>query len=454
MKTITLSEKFRSFISSEKLFSPDQKVLVAVSGGIDSVVLCDLFNKSGFEFAIAHCNFQLRGSDSEKDVELVKYLAEKYNVALYVEKFDTISYQKENKISLEVAARELRYRFFEEIRSNFNYDRIATGHHHNDNIETTIFNLIKGTGIKGLTGIPVINGKIIRPLLFATRSEIVDHARENSLVFNFDETNLVNDFDRNRLRNEIIPLMKMINPSLEKTMMRNLNHFREIELIYQTQVKKKLRALTQIKGNDTYLPVSSIINLPGATTYLHEFLYPYQFNEDQINDILQSLGETGKIFYSEKYRIVLDRKNIILTSIDKELESIIIIDGEKKTIDCSGFKLHLEFSKYNAQMQFNDSGNIAYFDADTISFPLILRTWEKGDYLYPLGLTKKKSDKPGKKKVSDLLTNAKYNILQKETTKVLLFGDKIIWVLGVRQDGRFQITNKTTRLLKIKMLPE
>ncbi len=454
MKAISLLEKFKIFISNEKLFSPDQKVLVAVSGGIDSVVLCDLFKMSGFEFAIVHCNFQLRGADSEKDVLLVQFLAEKYNVALYLEKFDTLTYQKENKISLEVAARELRYKYFEYMRSNYNYDRIATGHHHNDNVETTMFNLIKGTGIKGLTGIPVINGKIIRPLLFATRQEIVEHASENSLVFNFDETNLLNDFDRNRLRNEIIPLMKMINPSLEKTMMRNLNHFKEVEIIYRAQVKKKLNSLIQVKGNDTYLPVPSILNLPAAATYLHEFLHSYQFNEDQIHSILQSLGETGKIFYSEHYRIVLDRKNIILTSIDKQENSIIIIDGEKKTISCSGFKLQLEFSKYNNQMQFNESGNIAYFDADDISFPMILRTWQKGDYLYPLGVTRKKSDKPGKKKVSDILTNAKYNILQKEKTKVLVCGEKIIWVLGLRQDGRFKITEKTTRLLKIKMLPD
>ncbi len=454
MKDFTFLEKFKTYIANEKLFSADQKVLVAVSGGIDSVVLCDLFKRSGFEFGIIHCNFQLRGDDSEKDAKLVQYLAEKYNVAFFLEKFETIKYQKENKISLEVAARELRYKYFEETRLNFNYDRIATGHHHNDNIETTILNLIKGTGIKGLTGIPVINGKIIRPLLFATRSEIVLYARENSLVFNFDETNLSNDFERNRLRNEIIPLMKMINPSLEKTMMRNLKHFKEIAIIYNTQIKKKLNSLIQIKGNDTYLPVSSILHLPGAATYLHEFLHPYQFNEDQINTILQSLGETGKVFYTDKYRIVLDRKNIILTSIEKQDESIIIIDEETKTIPQNGFKLLLEISKYNKNMQFNNSGNIAYFDADSISFPLVLRTWEKGDYLYPLGITKKKSDKPGKKKVSDILTNAKYNILQKEKTKVLLCGDKIIWLVGLRQDCRFQITEKTTRLLKIKMLPD
>ncbi len=454
MKAETLSEKFKTFNLSENLFSTGQKLLVAVSGGIDSVVLCDLFNKSGFEFTVIHCNFQLRGTDSDEDSLFVQALAEKYNVAFYSEKFDTLKYQKDNQLSLEVAARELRYHYFEEIRKNFGYDLIATGHHLNDNIETVFFNLIKGTGIKGLTGIPLKNGKIIRPLLFATRAEIEYYAKENSILYRKDVSNENNTFDRNKIRNEIIPLMQNINSSLENTMARNIKHLKEIAIIYQEQVKKKLSSLKQIKGNDIYLSVPAILNLPAAATYLHEFLHPFKFNEDQIHSILLCLGETGKVFYSENYRVVLDRKNIILTPIEKMEQSIIIIDGITKTIPFKGYKLLLEFSNYNKQLKFNESGSITYFDADTISFPLILRTWEKGDYLYPLGLTKKKSDKPGKKKVSDILTNAKYNILQKENTKVLLCGEKIIWVLGLRQDGRFKITEKTTRLLKIKMLPE
>ena len=452
MNEQTLIEKFRTFAVKEKLFTAKQKILVAVSGGVDSVVLCELFRMVKMDFGILHCNFQLRGKDSDDDETFVKELAKKYGVDFYCERFDTKKFQAANKLSLEVAARNLRYHYFEEIRSNFDYDMIATAHHLNDTVETLLFNLVKGTGIKGLTGIPLKNGKIIRPLLFASRAEIENYAVENSISYRTDMSNLSNEFDRNKIRNEIIPLLKKINPSLENTMLKNIHHFQEIEVIYREQVRKKLSAILQVKGHDIYCSVAALKNLPAASTYLYEFLQPYQFNEDQIHQILACLGETGKVFYSTDHRVVLDRKNLILTGLEKITDSIQVIHPESKTVITGGFKLLFENSNYNKQIHFNDSGSIAYFDANEIVFPLTLRKWEKGDYLYPLGITRKKSEKPGKKKVSDILTDAKYNLLQKENTYVLLSGDKIIWVVGLRQDGRNKITDKTTKLLKIKML--
>ncbi|MFI5173028.1 MAG: tRNA lysidine(34) synthetase TilS [Chitinophagales bacterium] len=451
MNNISLIEKFIEFTRSEQLIAGGEKTLIAVSGGADSVVLCDLFKKAGFEFAIAHCNFQLRETDSETDAEFVKALAEKHNVAFYGERFNTIEFKNENKLSLEEAARNLRYEYFEMIRSNFGYSKIATAHHLNDSIETVIMNLIKGTGIRGITGIPVKNNHIIRPLLFALKKDIEDYAVENKIEYRNDISNLSNDFHRNKIRNEIIPVLKSINPSLESSMAKSIKHFHEAEIIFNEQIKKKLSKLVKISGNDIYYPVAALKLLPATSTYLHELLYPFGFNEDQIGQIISCFGTSGKMFYSKNRRVIIDRKNMIILPLEATNDSIIIINEENKSVDAGENKLYFEYSNFNMNMQFNNSGDVAYFDAATISFPLILRKWKAGDYLYPLGLTKKKSDKPGKKKVSDILTDLKLSVLEKERTRVLLCGEKIIWVAGIRQDERFKVTEKTTRLLKVKL---
>lgn len=444
-------ERFKDFVGAKQLVNKNDTTLICVSGGSDSVVLCELFNRSGFKFAIAHCNFQLRGSDSDEDAVFVKKIAEKYNVAFYIENFDTLEFKTQNKLSLEEAARKLRYIFFESIRSNFNYNKIATAHHLNDSIETLVFNLIKGTGIRGITGIPAKNNFIVRPLLFATKEEIEKYAAENNIEFRTDGSNLSNEFHRNKIRNEIIPLFKKINPSLELTMQKNINHFQEAFLIYDEQTKKKIFKLRRKVGKDIYLPIAALTQLSAAATYLHEFLFPYGFNSDQIFQIMNCFGSTGKEFYSNAWRVIVDRKFLIVTEINNIKESAILINSDCKSVEIGDNKLHLEYSNYKKDLHFNDSGKIAYFDADKIEFPLTIRRWQAGDYLYPLGLTKKRSDKPGKKKVSDILTDLKLNLLEKENTKVLLSGEKIIWLVGIRQDIRLNVTDKTSKLLKVKI---
>ena len=449
----SLLNNFKKFIRDENLISPSDQILLAVSGGMDSVVMVHLFKQAEFNFAIAHCNFQLRGNDSNADEAFVKQLAENYGVSFYSQVFDTTGHQKKNKLSLEAAARELRYAWFEEIRSLFNYTSIATAHHLNDSIETVFLNLIKGTGIKGLSGIPKINGKIIRPMLFAAREMIEDYAKANQIEFRTDTTNFENDFVRNKIRNTIIPVLKTVNPSLEETFKKNILHIEEAHIIYQEQVRMKLNKLIKVDGNNQMVSIPSILQLKSCKTYMHEFLFHYGFNEDQIQQIITSLKNPGKVFYSATHRVIIDRKNMILCPIENEHNSILLIQQENKTVRFGAHKLDLQISKYHKEIKFNTTGSVAYFDADKIEYPLTLRKWEKGDYFYPLGLTKKNSDKPGKKKISDLFNDLKYNLLQKENTWVMLSGEKIIWVVGIRQDERISLRSTTSNMLKIKMLP-
>ncbi len=447
-----LIEKFMDFGKANMLFPKKEMVLLAVSGGVDSVVMTNLFKLSGLNFGIAHCNFQLRGKDSDGDAEFVKLLAAELEVPFYTESFETKIYQKENKLSLEEAARDLRYTWLEEIRKTFNYNSIATAHHLNDSIETVFINLTKGTGINGLKGIPVKNGNIIRPLMFASRNEIESFAESNKLNFRTDATNTENDFTRNKIRNQVIPVLKEINPSFEQTFANNLQHFEESSAIVQQQIDRKLKKLIIHRGTNQYIPINSLIHLDAVNTYLHNYLSPHGFNADQINQIISCFGKSGKSFYSDTNRVIVDRKYLILTSKEESVSGITIIEKETKKVNCGGIHLEFDLSKYKPGMQLNDLGKIAYFDADKIEYPLLLRRWQPGDYLYPLGLKKKKSDKPGKKKVSDLLTDLKIDLFEKEKTMVLLSGDKIIWVVGVKQDGRFCVSNSSKQLLKIKAL--
>lgn len=446
-----LTDLFKAHAEANRLFSKNDTVLLAVSGGVDSVVMTNLFKTAGLKFGIAHCNFQLRGSASDEDANFVKQLAEGLDVPFYSESFETKEYQKLHGVSLEEAARELRYKWLEEIRSAFNYQLIATAHHLNDSIETVLINLVKGTGINGMRGVPVKNGFIIRPMLFATREQIESYAQKNQLAYRVDATNAENIFIRNKIRNQVIPLLKEINPSLEETFAANMKHFADAASIYSRQVQLKLKKIIQHRGVDEYIAISALQHLPEAAGYLHAYLQPCGFNEAQVKQIMSCFGKSGKIISSKTHRVIVDRKYLILTSAEGSLAETMLIEKKDRTIICNDVRMQFDYSKYTPGMKLNSSNDIAYFDADTLEFPLLLRRWQKGDYLYPLGMKKKNSDKPGKKKVSDLLTDLKVDLLQKEKTMVLVSGEKIIWVAGVRQDHRMSVQPKTKQLLKVKL---
>ncbi len=449
----SLLHKFQSFIREHNLIKADDKILLAVSGGLDSTVMCELFFHSAYNFGIAHCNFQLRENESELDELFVSELAAKYGVEFFVKKFDTHNYKLQNKLSLEEAARNMRYEWFEEMRQSFNYNAIATAHHLNDSIETIFLNLIKGTGIAGLKGIQSKNKNVIRPLLFATKSEIEAYANEKNISYRIDQSNLKNEFQRNKIRNEIIPLLKELNPSLEKTFEKNIRHFNEAGIIYKSHVEQKLKKLIHARGNEIYVPIASLNNIAAKATYLFELLKPFGYHEDQIIEISENMHGSGKNFYSDTHRVIIDRRFLIITKKNTAESGHIIIYGDMKSVHAPGFRLKIDISDYK-NIKINKSGFVGYFDFDKIEFPLVLRKWKKGDYFYPLGLYKKSDDsenqlKPAKKKLSDVFTDLKIDLHTKENTWVLLSGEKIIWVVGLRQDERFKITSKTKKIYKI-----
>ncbi len=453
MKENDLLKKWKAFLTENNLIRPVEKTLLAVSGGMDSVVLTKLFQISELPFGIAHCNFQLRGDASDADAQFVNALALTYDVPFYGAVFDTESYRTENKLSIEEAARNLRYTWLEEIRKEFGYSRIATGHHLNDSIETIILNLVRGTGLKGITGIPVSNQNIIRPLSCFSQKDIATLAEIFNLTWCTDATNFADTFSRNKIRNKVIPELKELNPSLENTFAQNIRHLQDAYSIYTAAIQKQIKKLVIEEKGDRYISVAALQHLPAVSTVLHVFLEPFGFNTDQIISMVHSLGQSGKIFLSKTHRVFIDRKFFILSPLQEVPLPVVIADADTKTIQFADGRLQLEKKALPKNLHFNTSGTVAYFDADKVEFPMVLRRWRKGDYFYPLGLSRKKSDKPGKKKVSDLLTDLKMHMRDKEKVMVLCSGEKIIWVAGIRQDEKTKISANTRQLLKIKMLP-
>lgn len=448
-------DEFRQFIAQHALCGKSDKVLLAVSGGADSVVMSDLFFRAEIPFGIAHCNFHLRGTESDKDAEFVKGLASRYEVPFFQEDFDLPELRKHMKMSVEEAARELRYKYFEEIRRAFGYTKIATAHQVNDSMETVLMHLARGTGIAGLTGIPIVNGYIIRPMLFATREEIEAYAGESALQYCTDSSNTSDAYDRNKIRNTVVPALKRINPSLEHTFARNIRYFRDAENVYRQAVTRKLRRMIQIRNNAYYLNASALRNTTESEILLFEFLHPFGFGDDQILNMLQCLKarDSGKIFPCGTHRVIIDRNYLVLTDAEDKTSPEILIQLTQKTVHCPDFTLRYSIGKYKKSMHINPAAHTATLDAGMLAFPLLLRLWRPGDYMYPLGIRKPGSGKPGKKKVSDILSDLKLPLNEKEKTWVLLSGEMIVWLVGIRIDMRFAVSGKTQSVAKFRLYP-
>jgi tRNA(Ile)-lysidine synthase len=434
------------YVQEHNLFQKDQTILLAVSGGIDSMVLCDLFQKSEYKFAIAHCNFHLRGEESNRDEQFVRQYAQANNITIHVKDFDTYKYMQVKGKSLQMSARELRYDWFETLLEQNNYSFIATAHHSDDSIETFLINLLRGTGIAGLHGMLQKVNNVIHPLLFTNRKAITQYQIANKIEYVEDSTNQSTKYTRNKIRHELIPLMKEIAPNFQRTIIRNIERFRETEEVFRSVVNKVEQDLIEVDNNNNIvkLSISKLQTLFPQNIFLYELLSPYGFNESTINSIAEALSETpGKQFYSETHRLIKDREYLIIAPNTQADTKQYYIHEDQTNLN-TPIRLHIELLKDLSFVRIPKVKEIAMLDADKLQFPLILRKWKQGDSFFPYGFR-------GEKKISEFYKNLKYSIIDKENQWLLCSSDDIIWVVGQRIDERYKITNQTKTIYKLEL---
>jgi tRNA(Ile)-lysidine synthase len=444
-----LLTSFLQFIKSENLFSPKERLLLAVSGGVDSVVLCELCQQAGFSFSIAHCNFQLRGEESNEDELFVKQLAQKYKVALYVKHFDTAAYANQNKLGIQVAARELRYTWFKELLKDPKVSapgtRLLTAHHADDNIETILMNFFKGSGINGLKGIIPKQQQLVRPLLFAAKEEVVLFATINHLPFREDSSNSSDKYTRNYFRNQLIPGLEKVFPQVKDNLLNNAVRFREINNIYQAAIEQAKQKLLFPQAKEVHIPVLKLVKTPALNTILYEIIKDYDFTAHQAEEVKKLLfAESGKYVLSPTHRILRNRKWLIISRLNDAAAAQFVIEESDKEVYFSKGLLHI--SETGKPVKIDKEPGIAQLDLRDIRFPLLLRKWKRGDYFYPLGM-------PKKKKLSRFFIDQKMSLSEKENTWVLESDKRIIWIVGKRIDDRFKIKEATQKCIRLALRP-
>ncbi|MDR0792349.1 MAG: tRNA lysidine(34) synthetase TilS [Chitinophagaceae bacterium] len=422
------------------------KFLLAVSGGIDSVVLAHLMNECNADFIIAHCNFQLRGEESDRDENFVKALAEKFQKPVLINRFDTNDYAKKNKLSIQEAARKLRYNWFYDLlngqqTTTLNIQYIVTAHNANDNIETLLINFFRGTGISGLHGIFPNKDKLIRPLLFAKREDIFRYAQENNLQWVEDSSNASDKYTRNFFRLNILPEIKQQFPNVENILLRNIQRFGEAETLYRQAIALHKKKLTVQKGNEIHIPVLLLLKSEPLHTITYEIIKAFSFTNAQTEEVIKLLqAHNGSHIVSDTHRIIKDRKHLIIAPLEtKEAQHILVEQGCKKIMFEAGT---LHFEEILQHIAPGISNDVATINAEKISYPLLLRKWKTGDYFYPLGMSKKK-------KLNRFFIDKKMSPTDKENVWVLETDKKIVWVVGLRIDDRFKITDNTKKVLRI-----
>lgn len=436
-------DQFISNINTKQLIKPGQKVLLAVSGGVDSMVLLHLFERSEFEYGIAHCNFRLRGAESDGDEAFVREQVEQHGTPAHFETFDTTEYASLKGISIEMAARELRYTFFERIRKQYDYDSIVTAHHQDDLIETFFLNLSRKTGIKGLTGIKEKQAKLIRPLLFVSRDEIIKFANKNYVPFREDSSNNEVIYQRNFLRHKILPLFSELNPAFRKNLLASIENLKDAYEVYEHAIgAQRAKLLTKADGQ-VVVSIAALQNSPHAKTVLLEILSGYGFNASVTEAVYNSLStQSGKQFFSRTHRLIKDRDSLFLSELKDSDDAVYYIEANDMEL-FTPMRISVEHIE-STNFEIVKDKNIACVDLDKVEFPLLMRKWRQGDYFQPLGMT-------GFKKVSDFFIDQKIPLHEKDRTWLLCSGKKIVWIMGHRIDNRFKVTNSTTRILKIKI---
>ncbi|MEP7167789.1 MAG: tRNA lysidine(34) synthetase TilS [Bacteroidota bacterium] len=442
-------EQFRTYNQQQNLFTDGSKILLAVSGGIDSVVMAHLFHEAKIKFGIIHCNFKLRGKESDADKKFVKKTAAAFQAPCYSRDFDTKGFAAENNISVQMAARKLRYEYFEEIRIKNKYDFIAVAHNADDSSETVLLNLIRGTGIAGYHGISSRNKKIIRPLLFASRAEILKYAKKKKITWREDSSNQSDNYLRNKLRLKIIPKLKKINPSIDVSFQNHIAQMSEVESLYQEYILKLKEELLEKKGSELHINIQQLNKHAAPATLLFELLKDYGFNSETVKDIKENLAsQSGKRFLSETHRLIKDREQLILTGKNPKDEEEIEITADLHVVQWKHHQLYIRkitlTSDLKEKILSGDSKdkNIAYLDESKIIFPLSVRKWNQGDYFFPLGMK-------GKKRLSDYFIDKKIPVSEKEKTWLLTSSNNIAWIIGGQIDDRYKITEESGNCLQL-----
>jgi tRNA(Ile)-lysidine synthetase-like protein len=430
-------QKFQSHLATNFPFLENKKLLLATSGGLDSMVMLHLFQNLKYEIAIAHCNFQLRGLESFEDQNFVQEYAVANDISIFITQFDTVNFAKDYKLSTQVAARNLRYDWFYELLETKNYDFILTAHHADDNLETFIINLSRGTGLDGLVGIPSQNDKIIRPFLAFSRQEIEDYAKENNIKCREDSSNASDKYLRNKIRHNIIPQLKELNPNFLDSFQKTQNYLQETQTIVEDATIMIYQQVAKEVGDDIHFDLLKLKTLPNYTSYLYQWLQEFEFSAwNDIYDLVDS--QSGKIIYSNNYQLLKNRNHLILSPIS-ELESEVYLI-EKNQLEV---KIPINLSICKVADILDTSKSTIFVDADKLCFPLQIRKWNEGDIFQPFGMYGKS------KKLSKFFKDEKLSILEKQKIWILISDNLIVWIIGWRQDERFKIENTTKNILQI-----
>lgn len=436
--------KLLEYIKENSLFENNDHILLAVSGGIDSVVLLDLFSKTDFKYSIAHFNFKLRGNESDTDEAFLKKLAVKYNSEIFINRCDAREYSVKEKLSIQEAARELRYSWFDKLCEEYSIQKIAIAHHNDDQIETFFINLFRGAGLAGLKGIPIKREKIIRPLLFAQRSEIEDYANQNNIEFREDSSNLSDKYLRNNIRHNIIPILSDLSPGFTGSISKSIDNLTDANELLNSVVEQKASELSKIGNDGTInLQIDELRKLNPFKIWMYYILSKFNFTRETTDDISNNLlheTNTGKLFESGNYQLLIDRERIILREKKNEIQSSTrLINNDTVSIE-SPLKINFKVVENSSDFKFKNNPDTAYFDYDKVVYPLTIRNWKKGDKITPFGMK-------GKKLVSDILIDCKTDMFTKENTYVIMSDDEIIWLVGYRSSNRFKVSENTSKIL-------
>ena len=429
--------QFKQHIQTQFPFLKESKFFIAVSGGIDSMVLVDLFRKLNYNFSILHCNFQLRGEESEAETQFLRDFCRVNQIHYILRYFDTNKYAEEHKLSTQLAARALRYSWFQEKLNKNNFQYLLTAHQADDTLETFIINLSRGTGLEGLTGIPKQNDYIIRPLLPFSRDEILAYAKENKLTWKEDSSNASDKYLRNKIRHQIVPILKELNPTFLANFQKTQEFLNESQTFIEDEVNLKYNDLVQEEENKKVISIGKLLELQNWKTYLYHWLKPYGFSA--WNDIYNLVhAHSGKQVFSENYTLLKDRKSLLLFNIDTQQGSFEFKKDE------NSLKVPLKITKSKVDNISNPTKHVIFVDEDKLNFPLEIRKWNTGDVFHPSGMQ-------GKKKLSKFYKDEKYSLLDKENQWLLCSNNEIVWVIGKRADERFKATETTHNIIKIEI---